>query len=67
MFLSCVYCIRLERVGQEKSLGSPNVLIPGVRCPAGITEVEEAHLNSVGGESALIALVADGISVVVHM
>ena len=61
-----MYCIRLERVGQEKNIGSPNVFVPRMRGPARVAKVEEAHLDSVGGAGALIALVADCVGVV-HM
>ena len=61
-----MYCIRLERVGQEKSLGSPNVSVPGVRGPARVAEPEESDLDRVRGEVRLIALVADVVCLGVH-
>jgi len=56
----------LERVGQEKSLGSPNVFIPGVRGPAGVAEIEPPDELGVRGEMGTITLITDVVSVVFH-
>jgi len=66
LIVSWVYYNRLKRVGQEETLGSPNVSVPRVSLPAGIAEPEEAHLDRVRGEMGTITLITGVVSFVFH-